>query len=269
MTSVTTPTRLEHALSSRVDHPLSLRDRVVLVTGASGGIGRAVTAYLSRMGATTVIHYHSSPERAAALLEDVRAAGGTGSTVRADVRAEGEVRAMVRAVVREHGRIDGLVNGMGIMTRGFTSMMALETFANTIQTNLVGNFCVLKHVSRQMVAQRGGAIVNVSSAAGVQGLKGQAAYGSSKSAVNGLTVIAAKELADFGVRVNAIAPGFIETGMLAEPTEFDEMYRKRIPLKRFGLPEEVASVTAFLLADASRYMTGQVLVVDGGLLVST
>ncbi len=246
----------------------NVKDKVVLVTGATGGIGRQICITLAKHQAIPIIHYNSNIERADAILNEISDLGITSMKVKADIRKEDEVKKLIKTIREAYGRIDALVNNAGILVRGFVAMQSLSKFQNALDINLLGNFLVLKHVSAVMISQKYGSIVNVSSAAGMGGLKGQSVYSSTKGALNSLTMVAAKEMADFNIRVNAVAPGFIATGMLENATKNDLEHTEMIPMKRFGTAEEVASVVLFLLSDAASYMTGQVLVIDGGLLIA-
>lgn len=247
---------------------INIENKIVLVTGATGGIGKAIIHELLEYNAIPVIHYNSNEEEATSLIELAKEKGIDAISIKADIRNEDDVKVMVKKIKEKYGRIDFLVNNAGILLRGFLAMQSLERFKNAIDINLLGNFLVLKHVSLLMMNQKFGSIVNVSSAAGMGGLKGQAVYSSTKGALNSLTIVAAKELADYNIRVNAIAPGFISTGMLEKATDEDEKFKGLIPLKRFGKAEEVACFVLFLLSDASSYMTGQILIIDGGLLIA-
>ena len=247
---------------------IDLKDKVVLVTGATGGIGADICLNLAASGAIPVLHYNSNKEKADSLLAEIKAMGIDTVAYQANITQEDEVKAMVKAIKTHFGRIDSLVNNAGILVRGFIAMQSLEKYKNAIDINLLGNFLVLKHVSLVMIGQKYGSVVNVSSAASMGGLKGQSVYSSTKGALNSLTQVAAKEMADFNIRVNAIAPGFIATGMLENATKQDEGYKEVIPLKRFGTSKEVSSVVLFLLSEAAGYMTGQVLLIDGGLLIA-
>jgi 3-oxoacyl-[acyl-carrier protein] reductase len=247
---------------------IDLKDKVVLVTGATGGIGAEICLALANCGAIPVLHYNSNKEKAETLLAEIKAKGIETIAYQANITQEVEVKDMVKAIKEHFGRIDSLVNNAGILVRGFIAMQSLDKFKNAVDINLLGNFLVLKHVSLVMIGQKYGTVVNVSSAAAMGGLKGQSVYSSTKGALNSLTQVAAKEMADFNVRVNAIAPGFIATGMLENATKQDEGYKEVIPLKRFGTSKEVSSVVLFLLSEAAGYMTGQVLPIDGGLLIA-
>ncbi len=247
---------------------IDVKDKVVLVTGATGGIGTDICLKLAENGAIPVLHYNSNKDKADALVADIKALGIDTVAYKANITQEDEVKQMIKAIKEHFGRIDSLVNNAGILVRGFIAMQSLEKYKNAVDINLLGNFLVLKHVAAVMIGQKHGSIVNVSSAASMGGLKGQSVYSSTKGALNSLTQVAAKEMADFNVRVNAVAPGFIATGMLENATKQDEGYKEVIPLKRFGTSEEVSSVVLFLLSDAAGYMTGQVLLIDGGLLIA-
>lgn len=251
-----------------MDPIIELKDKVILVTGATGGLGENICMSLAAQGATPVIHYHSNDAKAAELLQKIKDCGIDTICIKADIRVEEEVQGMIKQIKTKFGKIDCLVNNAGILSRGFLAMQSLENYKEVVDINLFGNFLVLKHVSQLMINQRSGTIVNMSSAAGMGGLKGQSVYSSTKGALNAMTIVLAKEMADFNVRVNAVAPGFIASGMLEKPTKNDEKHKEAIPMKRFGKAAEVSSVVLFLLSDAASYMTGQILVIDGGLLIA-
>lgn len=251
-----------------MDKIINLDDKVILITGASGGLGLAIANILAKCNAILILHYHQNLERVLDLHQQILDSGGRSITIQADIREEKEVEIMINTIVEKYGRIDCLVNNAGILLRSFIAMQTIDKFKNILDVNILGNFTVLKHTSAQMIRQRSGAIVNVSSAAGMGGLSGQAAYSTTKGGINALNIVSAKELAPFNIRVNAISPGFIAAGMLNTATKQDEEYKNNIPLRRFGTAEEVASVVAFLLSDAASYITGQNIVIDGGLLIS-
>lgn len=247
---------------------IDLNGKVVLVTGATGGLGANLCVMLARQGAIPVIHYFSNEQKAAELVSEIKNYQAETISIKADIRVEQEVQAMVKQIKSHFGRIDGLVNNAGILLRAFMAMQSLQKYKEAIDINLLGSFLVTKYVSQIMISQKYGTIVNMSSAASIGGLKGQGVYSSTKGALNSLTVVLAKELADFNIRVNAVAPGFIASGMLENATKQDEKFKEVIPLKRFGEAKEVSSVILFLLSEAAGYMTGQILVIDGGLLVA-
>jgi 3-oxoacyl-[acyl-carrier protein] reductase len=247
---------------------IELRNKVILVTGATGGIGQEICLALAKQGAIPIIHYHSNKEKADLLQKEIKELGIDSLAFQADIRDEQQVKALVKSIKNKYLQLDGLVNNAGVLVRGFIVMQSLDKFKNTLDINLLGNFLILKHVCALMINQKHGSIVNISSAAGKGGLKGQSVYSSTKGALNSLTIVAAKEMAEFNIRVNAVSPGFISTGMLEKATEQDNKHKDIIPLKRFGNSSEVSSVVLFLLSNASSYMTGQNLLIDGGLLMS-
>jgi 3-oxoacyl-[acyl-carrier protein] reductase len=248
--------------------PGVLTDKTVLVTGASRGIGRAIAVACARAGADVVVNYARSADEAAQVVDEVRSLGRRAEAVACDVSDLDSVQTMMKRAVGEFGRVDVLVNNAGVLLRGFLMMVPAADFASVLQTNTIGTFHCIKAVSRYMVQRRSGCIVNVSSLAGFRGLMGQGAYAASKAAVNSLTALAAKELAKYNIRVNAVAPGCIDAGMMKDfSDETRESYVGQIPMKRYGRAEEVAQAVIFLASDASSYITGHVLPVDGGMLI--
>lgn len=241
--------------------------RVVLVTGGSRGIGRAICLALGRPG-DVVAFNHFDPDESAAeeTIKLLAAQGVSAEGQKFDVSDPAQVNAYIEGLVGRHGRLDVLVNNAGITMDTLLVRMSLEQWERVLKVNLTGTFVCLQAAAKVMMKQRSGAIVNLASVVGAIGNVGQANYSASKAGVMALTKTAAKELASRGVRVNAVAPGFIETDMTkAIPEKVAELMRANIPLGRAGQPEDVADVVAFLCSDAARYLTGQVLHVGGGM----
>ncbi len=240
--------------------------RVALVTGASRGIGRAIAKRLAQDGIFVIVNYCGSKEKAEAVLEEIKAQGGDGVCAQADVSDFAAAEALVKELVKEYGRIDILVNNAGITRDGLLMKMSEEDFDRVLDVNLKGCFNTIRHLSRQFLKQRYGRIINIASVVGVIGNAGQANYSASKAGIIGLTKSVARELASRGVTANAVAPGFIETEMTAVlPDKIKEQMAGQIPLGTFGKPEDVAEAVAFLASDSARYITGQVLNVNGGM----
>lgn len=245
-----------------------LEGKVAVVTGASRGIGKAIACKLAEQGAYVVINYNGSKERAEEVLAEITEKGGNGVLAQCDVADYEACEAFIQKVVKDQGRLDILVNNAGVTKDGLLARMSEEDFDSVLNTNLKGTFHTIRFAARQMLKQRSGRIINLASVVGVAGNAGQANYAASKAGVIGLTKSVAKEVASRGITVNAIAPGFIETDMTAVLSEkIKEASVAQIPLGHFGKPEDVAEAAAFLASEAAGYITGQVLHVDGGMVM--
>lgn len=243
-----------------------MKDKVAVVTGASRGIGRAIAIDLASKGATVVINYNGSEAKAAEVKETIEQNGGKAAIYQCNVSDFTACEAFFKEVIKEFGRVDILVNNAGITRDGLIMRMSEEDYDAVLNTNLKGTFNCIKFVSRQMMKQRSGRIINMSSVSGVLGNAGQANYAASKAGVIGLTKSIARELASRGVTANAIAPGFIETEMTEVLSDaVKEASVAQIPLGAFGKTDDIAAAVSFLASDAARYITGQVLHVDGGM----
>jgi len=243
-----------------------LKEKTCVVTGGSKGIGLAIVELFARQGARVFYFSRSEAENPAALAAAAAAGGGSVEWMRCDVSDEAQAQAAVDAVVAKAGAIDALVNNAGITRDGLFLRMSLEDWDAVLRANLTSAFLVSRAAARHMIKKRSGSIVNMSSVVGIMGNGGQANYAASKAGLIGFTKSLARELCSRGVRVNAIAPGFIETAMTEKiPADAKDKLKASIPLGRVGKPEEVASAALFLCSDLSSYVTGEILKVDGGM----
>lgn len=245
-----------------------LENKVALVTGAGRGIGRAIAIALAKEGAEVVVNYNGSEERAKEVKQTIEENGGKASIYKCNVSDFEACEAMIKDIVKEHGRLDILVNNAGITKDGLIMKMKEEDFDAVLNINLKGTFNTIRHSARQMLKQRSGKIINISSVSGILGNPGQANYAASKAGVIGLTKTMARELGSRGITVNAIAPGFVDTEMtevLGDSVK--EAACRQIILGRFGKPEDIANTAVFLASEKANYITGQVISVDGGMNV--
>ena len=245
----------------------NLQNKTAIVTGASRGIGKATALALATVGAKVVVNYARSSEAAEAVVKTIVDGGGNAIALQADVSQSEEVDRLIKETLAKYGSIDVLVNNAGITKDTLMMRMKLEQWQAVINLNLTGVFLCTKAVTKSMLKQRSGRIINIASVAGQMGNPGQANYSAAKAGVIGFTKTVAKELASRGVTVNAVAPGFIETDMTQDLAA--EGILKFIPLGRYGKPEEIAGMIRFLAADpAAAYITGQVFNVDGGMVMA-
>ncbi|MCH6267119.1 MULTISPECIES: 3-oxoacyl-[acyl-carrier-protein] reductase [Neobacillus] len=247
---------------------MSLAGKTALVTGASRGIGREIALELARQGANVAVNFSGSEAKANEVVDEIKALGQEAFAIKCNVSNTEEVSEMVKAVIEQFGRLDILVNNAGITRDNLLMRMKEEEWDDVLNINLKGVFLVTKAVTRQMMKQRVGRIINISSVVGESGNPGQANYVAAKAGVIGLTKTTAKELASRNITVNAIAPGFITTDMTDKlPEDVKTEMLKQIPLARLGEPKDIAKAAAFLASDDSAYITGQTLHINGGMVM--
>jgi 3-oxoacyl-[acyl-carrier protein] reductase len=247
---------------------LQLNGKTAVVTGGSRGIGSSIAKTLAQLGANVAVNYASNSDAAQEIVREITGLGGNATAIGADVADAGAANALIQNAAKHFGTVDILVNSAGITRDGLLMRMKDEDWQRVIQTNLTGVFNCTRAVARIMARQKWGRIVNISSVVGIKGNAGQANYCASKAGVIGLTKSVAKELGSRGITVNAIAPGYIQTDMTGKlPENIKEEMLKRVVLGRPGTPEDVAWLAAFLSSDLSSYITGQIISVDGGIVM--
>jgi 3-oxoacyl-[acyl-carrier protein] reductase len=247
---------------------VDLSDKVAVVTGASRGIGRSIAIELARCGASVVVNYNRSADAAREVVAAIEGEGGRSLAVQADVGELDQAAGLVNAAIDTFGAIDILVNNAGTTRDQLLMMMSEADWDVVLRTNLKGVFNCCKAAARKMMRQRSGRIINISSVSGIAGQGGQTNYAASKAGVIGLTKSLAKELGPRNITVNAVAPGFVPTALTNELSEeMKERAREATPLGRMGQPEEIAYAVAFLASDRAGFITGEVLTVDGGLVM--
>lgn len=243
-----------------------LTDKIAVVTGASRGIGREIAKTLASKGAVVIVNYNGSTAKAEEVVKEIEEAGGRAEAIQCNVSDFESAGEMLNTVIKKYGRVDILVNNAGITRDGLLMKMTEADFDAVMDTNLKGAFNCMQHVSRQMLKQRSGRIINMASVVGLMGNAGQVNYGASKAGLIGMTKCVARELASRGITCNAVAPGFIVTEMTDVLSDaVKEAMVAQIPLKKFGTTQDVAKTVAFLASDDASYITGQVISVDGGM----
>lgn len=244
------------------------KNKVAIVTGGSRGIGRAIVLALAEDGMTVICNYRSGEQAANETVHLAEDTAGKVVPVRFDVADQNGVKGAFKKIIKEQGRVDVLVNNAGIARDNLIALMKPQQWEDVLRTNLYGVFYCCQAVARQMIKQKVGRIVNITSVVGVTGNAGQCNYSSAKAGMIGFTRSLALELASRNITVNAVAPGFIETDMTAElPDKAKKAMLDQIPLGRAGIPQEVASVVKFLVSDAASYITGQIVHVNGGMFM--
>ena len=247
---------------------MSLSGKIAVVTGGSRGIGRAICQRLAALGATVIVNYVSNPAAAEETVKSIQSAGGKGEAVQFNVAVAGEIEAAFKKILEAHGRVDILVNNAGITRDGLLMKMKDEQWDEVLNTNLKGVFLCTKAVSRGMMKQRWGRIINITSVIGFAGNAGQANYAAAKAGIVGFTKSVAKELASRGITVNGVAPGYIVTDMTRDLSEeVTNTIKGEIPMGVLGEAEDIAGAVAYLASDDARYVTGQFIHVNGGMFM--
>ena len=247
---------------------MKLNGKVALVTGASRGIGAAIASKLASLGCDVAINYAGNIQKAEETLNSVKAYGVNAQIYQANVANYEEVEAMTKQIIKDFGHLDIIINNAGITSDNLMMRMDQDSFDSVIDVNLKGTWNVCKSITRPILKQRSGVIINLSSVVGINGNVGQVNYAASKAGVIGLTKSLAKEFASRNIRVNAVAPGYVKSDMTAKLSEeITEKVLENIPLGQLGVVEDIANSVAFLVSDEARYITGQVLVVDGGMAI--